>query len=384
MRPTRGDDHVVPCCRVHPDAHSEPAHGAACGRCAARGQGATHRRDHAGGPSRSLEGQTIALEVRWGEGQHERYPALAADLVQLPVDLIVAAGASPARAAKHATTTIPIVMLVGIDAVAQGLVASLAHPGGNITGLTMMSHELSGKRLELLQEAVPGLSHVALLVDAGNPNRQAHLHAHEAAARVLGIQLLPLEVRGPDDFVGAFQAATQGQAQALIMPESALFFTQRARLAELALASRLPTTSGATGYAEAGGLMHYGPDLPGSFRRVAVYVDKILKGAQPVELPVEQPMKFEPVLPTSPRESRFFMAYSHPYEGNPMPWRQSCRSRPHCTRSTNWTNEPRSLSTGARRGHTPASAFPKRSGIRPSRWPRPCRPRAWPNSYGCA
>jgi putative ABC transport system substrate-binding protein len=174
-----------------------------------------------------VEGQTIALEVRWGEGQHERYPALAADLVRLPVDLIVAAGASPARAAQHATTTIPIVMLVGIDPVAQGLVTSLARPGGNITGLTSMTRELSGKRLELLQEAVPGLSHVALLVDAGNPNRQAHLHAHEAAARRLGIQLLPLEVRGPDEFVGAFQAAMQGQAQALIMPDSALFFTQR-------------------------------------------------------------------------------------------------------------------------------------------------------------
>ena len=127
-----------------------------------------------------VEGQTVTLEVCWGEHQHERFPALAAELVQRPVDLIVAAGASPARAAQHATTTIPIVMLVGIDPVAQGLVASLAHPGGNITGLTIMTRELSGKRLELLHEAVPGLSQVALLVDAGNPNRQAHLHAHES------------------------------------------------------------------------------------------------------------------------------------------------------------------------------------------------------------
>jgi putative tryptophan/tyrosine transport system substrate-binding protein len=243
-----------------------------------------------------IEGQTIALEVRWGEGQHERYPALAADLVRLPVDLIVAAGGSPARAAQHATTTIPIVMLVGIDPVAQGLVASLARPGGNTTGLTSMTRELSGKRLELLREAVPGLSHVALLVDAGNPNRQAHLHAHEAAARGLGIRLLPLEVRSPDEFVGAIQAATQGQGQGLILPDSALFFMQRARLAELALASRLPTMAGATGYAEAGGLMHYGPDLPGSFRRVADYVDKILKGAKPADLPVEQPTTFELVI----------------------------------------------------------------------------------------
>lgn len=243
-----------------------------------------------------VEGQTVALEVRWGEHQHERFPALAADLVQRPVDLIVAAGASPARAAQHATTTIPIVMLVGIDPVTQGLVASLARPGGNITGLTVMTRELSGKRLGLLQEAVPGLSHVALLVDAGNPNRQVLLDDHEAAARVLGVKLLPLEVRGPDEFVGAFQAATQGQAQALLMAQGALFLRQRVRLAELALASRLPTMSGETGYAEAGGLMHYGPDIPGSFRRVAVYVDKILKGAQPADLPVEQPTTFELVI----------------------------------------------------------------------------------------
>jgi putative ABC transport system substrate-binding protein len=182
---------------------------------------------------------------------------------------------------------------VGDDPVAQGLVASLARPGGNITGLTVMTRELIGKRLELLTETVPGLSRMALLGDAGNPNRQAHLHAHEAAARVLGIQLLPLEVRGPDDFVGAFLTATQWQAQALLMAQGALFLRQRARLAELGLASRLPTMSSETGYAEAGGLMNYGPDIPGSFRRVAVYVDKILKGAQPADLPVEQPTTFE-------------------------------------------------------------------------------------------
>jgi putative ABC transport system substrate-binding protein len=156
-----------------------------------------------------------------------------------------------------------------------------------------MTLELSGKRLELLKEAVPGLSRVAVLIEPGSPNRQVLLDEHEAAARVLGVQLLPLEVREPDDFVGAFQAATQGQAQALIMGQSTLFFTQRARLAELALASRLPTMSGEMGYAEAGGLMHYGPDILDSFRRVAVYVDKILKGAQPADLPVEQPTTFE-------------------------------------------------------------------------------------------
>ena len=159
------------------------------------------------------------------------------------MDVIVAAGASPARAAQHATTTIPIVMLVGIDPVAQGLVASLARPGGNLTGLTMMTRELSGKRLGLLTEAVPGLSRVVLLLDAGNPNRQVLLDDHEAAARVLGVQLLPLEVRGPEEFVGAFQAARQGHAQALLMAQEALFLRQWARMAELALASRLPTMS---------------------------------------------------------------------------------------------------------------------------------------------
>jgi putative ABC transport system substrate-binding protein len=212
------------------------------------------------------------------------------------VDVIVAAGGAAARAARHATSTIPIVMLAGVDPVAQGLVTSLSHPEGNITGLTIMSRELSGKQLELLKEAVPGLARVALLVDAGSPNRQVLRDEHEAAARVLGVQLLPLEVRGPDEFVGAFQTAAQGHAQALITGQSQLFFTHRARLAELALASRLPTMSGETGYAKAGGLMYYGPDIPGSFRRVAVYVDKILTGAKPADLPVEQAMKFEFVI----------------------------------------------------------------------------------------
>jgi putative tryptophan/tyrosine transport system substrate-binding protein len=143
---------------------------------------------------------------------------------------------------------------------------------------------------------VPGLSRVVLLLDAGNPNRQVLRDDHEVAARGLGVQLLPLEVRGPDEFWGTFQAARRGDARALLMAQGALFLRQRARLAELALASRLPTLSGETGYAEAGGLMHYGPDIPGSFRRVAVYVDKILKGAQPADLPVEQPTTFELVI----------------------------------------------------------------------------------------
>jgi len=238
----------------------------------------------------------MALEIRWAVNQPERYPDLAADLVRLPVDLIVAGDTAAALAAKHATRTIPIVMAVSFDPVRDGLVTSLARPGGNITGLSIMVSDLTGKRLELLTEAVPGLSRVALLLDAGPPNWHAQLHDHEAAARGLGVQLLPLEVHGPGAFAGAFQAATQGHAQALLMVQSPLFTTHRARLAELALASRLPTMSGEVGYATAGGLMNYGPRIPEIWHRAATYVDKILKGAKPAELPVEQPMKFEFVI----------------------------------------------------------------------------------------
>jgi putative ABC transport system substrate-binding protein len=238
----------------------------------------------------------MALAIRWAENQPERYPDLAADLVRRPVDIIVAADPAAALAAKHATSTIPIVMAVSFDPVRDGLVASLARPGGNITGLSIMVPEVAGKRLELLREAVPALSHVALLLDAGPPNWHAPLHDHEAAARELGVQLLPLEVRGPDEFAGAFQAAAQRHVQALIMVQSPLFSTYRARLAELALASRLPTMAGEVGYAKAGGLMNYGPNLPESWHRAATYVHKILNGAKPADLPVEQPTKFELVL----------------------------------------------------------------------------------------
>jgi putative ABC transport system substrate-binding protein len=243
-----------------------------------------------------IEGQTIVLEIRWDEHHPERWPDLAADLVQLPVDLLVAGTTTAALAAQQATTILPIVMAVSADPVGDGLVASLARPGGNITGLSVMTYEITGKRLELLTEVVPGLTRVAFLLDAGDAQRHAQRQEHEAAARVLGVQLLPLEVRGPDEFADAFQAATQRQAQALILMQCPLFTTHRARLAELALVSRLPTMSGNVGYAQAGGLMHYGPHLPESWRRAATYVDKILKGAKPADLPVEQPMKFALVL----------------------------------------------------------------------------------------
>ena len=242
-----------------------------------------------------IEGQTMALDLRWAENQPERYPDLATALVRLPVDVIVAGDTAGALATKHATSTIPIVA-ISFDAVRDGLVASLARPGGNLTGLSMMVPEVAGKRLELLREAVPGLARVALLLDTGPPNWHAQRHDHEAAARGLGVQLLPLEVRGPDEFAGAFQAATQGHAQALIMVQSPLCSYYRVRLAELALASRLPTMSGEVGYAKAGGLMNYGPHIPESWHRAATYVDKILKGTKPADLPVEQPTKFELII----------------------------------------------------------------------------------------
>jgi len=242
-----------------------------------------------------IEGQTITLEVRWAENHPERYPALVADLVRLPVDILVAGDTAAAVAAQHATRTMPIVA-ISFDAVRDGLVTSLARPGGNLTGLSIMVPALSGKRLELLTEAVPGLARVALLLDVGPPHWHAQLHDHEAAPRGLGVQLLALEVRGPDEFAGAFQAATQGHAQALLMVQSPLFKTHMARLAELALASRLPTMSGEVGYAQAGGLMNYGSHIPDSWYRAATYVDKILKGAKPADLPVEQPTKFEFVI----------------------------------------------------------------------------------------
>ena len=243
-----------------------------------------------------VEGQTIALDIRWDEHHPERWPALAADLVRLRVDLIVAGTVAAIRAAQHATRTIPIVMATSADPVGDGLVASLARPGGNITGLSGMGSELTGKRLELLTAAVPGLARVALLLDAGDPRRHVRLHAHEAAARGLGVQLLPLAVRGPEEFVGAFQAARAGQAQALIMQGSPLFSVHRARLAELALASRLPTMAADVGYAAAGGLMDYGANQVANWHRTATYVHKILHGAKPGDLPVEQPMTFKLVL----------------------------------------------------------------------------------------
>ena len=244
-----------------------------------------------------VEGQNIVLVFPSVEvTSSERLADAAAELVRLKVDVIVTATTVGARAAGVATKTIPIVMAVVNDPVAAGLVVSLARPGGNITGQSLISPELGGKRLQLLKEVVPGLSRIAVLSYPTNLTIATQLRELEAAARALGVQLQVLEVRDARDFERAFDAATRGGAGAVLTLDDPLPYTYRTRIAELAAKSRLPTVSGLTGFAEAGGLMVYGPNVPDLWRRAATYVDKILKGAKPADLPVEQPTKFELVI----------------------------------------------------------------------------------------
>jgi putative ABC transport system substrate-binding protein len=244
-----------------------------------------------------VEDQNVVLEWRWDEDKSERYAAMAVDLLKLNVDLIVAGTTVASMAAKNATKTISIVMAAtGLgDPVELGLIRSFARPGWNVTGLVLQTNELPGKRLELLKATVPGLARVALLWNR-NPLSPTMVKEHEAAARTLGLHLSRLEVRGPEDFEAAFQAAVRGRAQGLMMIQGPLYFVHAVQIATLALKSGLPTISGETIYAQAGGLMNYGPNIPDSWRRAAVYVDKILKGAKPADLPVEQPTKFELVI----------------------------------------------------------------------------------------
>jgi len=242
-----------------------------------------------------VEGKTILLEVRWDEDQPERWPEQIAALVRLPVDVIVAGTTGTARAAQRATRTIPIVFAVSADPVADGLVSSLARPGGNLTGSSMMNSDLAGKRMVLLREAIPGLSRVALILDIGSPQWAAELREQQAAARSAGLQLLPIKVTSPDDFAGAIRAASQERAQALVVMQSALLVINAAKLADLALANRLPTMFG-TGdgqVAQAGALMTYGASIAQRWNRAATYVHRILQGAKPGDLPVEQPTRFE-------------------------------------------------------------------------------------------
>ena len=244
-----------------------------------------------------VEGQNIVIEFRNAEGRVERLPDLAAELVRLKVDAIVAAPNAAIEAVRRATRTIPIVMAASEDPVGSGFVFSLARPGGNITGVTGMAPELSGKRLELLKEVVPKLSQVAILWDPDGPASAVQLRESEVAARALGVELQSLSLRGPSpDFESAFRAATTARAGALITVNSPLTIGHRIRIIELAAKSHLPALYGFREFVEAGGLMAYGASLPDTHPRAALYVDRILKGAKPADLPVEQPTKFELVI----------------------------------------------------------------------------------------
>ena len=246
-----------------------------------------------------VEGRNLVMEYRDAEGRFERYPALAADLVALKVDVIVASGTLAALAVKRATKSIPIVFPTVGDAVADGLVTTLARPGGNVTGLSNRTPELVGKCLELLQQAFPRVSRVAILWQPGAFAERTGTEVRsraEVAGRALGMRLRFVETRGPEDFDKAFSNIGREHADALIVMSTAMFNTERRRLVDLAAKIRLPVVYGARESVDVGGLMSYGPNLADSFRRAAVYVDKILKGTKPGDLPVEQPTKFELVI----------------------------------------------------------------------------------------
>jgi len=243
-----------------------------------------------------VEGQNIAIESRWADSQDDRLPALAADLLRSKVDVIVAETGAATRAVQLTTRTIPIVMTLVNDPVGSGLVASLARPGGNVTGLTVISPDLLGKRLELLKAVVPKLSRVALLRNPGNPAATAMLREAEAAAQALGVRLQTLEARNPPEIDSAFAAMTRERAGALLILPDSIFLSQRSQIAELAVKRRLPSIRQSSAFAEAGGLMSYGANYLDLERRAATFVDKILKGAKPADLPVEQPAKFELVI----------------------------------------------------------------------------------------
>jgi putative ABC transport system substrate-binding protein len=246
-----------------------------------------------------VEGQNIVIEYRSADGRIERFPQLANELVSLSLDLIVAPNTPAARAAQRVTTTIPIVVPVMGDPVADGLVASLARPGGNITGLTFLGPELASKRLGLLKQALPNASRVGALWHPGaygERTTREMLQATEAAARTLAVELQLVEVRGVDEFDRAFSAMTGNHADALLVLPSPMFFSEGKQIVDLAMKHRLPSISMARELAEVGGLMAYGASLTDLQRRAATYVDKILKGAKPADLPVEQPTKFEFVI----------------------------------------------------------------------------------------
>jgi putative ABC transport system substrate-binding protein len=240
-----------------------------------------------------VEGQNIAIEFRYAEEKPERLPALAAEMVRLKVDVIVTGGPTATRTAKETTNTVPIVMSQDSDPVGNGFVASLARPGGNITGLATLSPELSGKRLELLKEIVPKLNRVAVLGTSTNPGNAQGLKETELAAKAFRVQLQYLDVRDPKDIEIAFREASREQADAVLVLGGPVVLPQRTKVAELAVKNRLPAIYNRPEFVEAGGLVSYSASYTDMSRRAATYVDKILKGAKPADLPVEQPTKFE-------------------------------------------------------------------------------------------
>jgi putative ABC transport system substrate-binding protein len=239
-----------------------------------------------------IEGRTVAIDYRWAEGSESRYGAIAAEFAKLKVSAIVTVGG---EAAKQATSSIPIVAALVADPVAQGLVASIARPGGNFTGMSIQSTDLAGKRLELLREVVPRVRRLAILEYVGHSGTTLEIHGLQAAAMTFGIETIKLPIRNADDITPAFDALSK-RAEALYVPANPLANANRIRINELAQAERAPTMHGFREYVETGGLMSYGPNTPELFRRAAEYVDKILRGAKLGDLPIEQPTKFDLVI----------------------------------------------------------------------------------------
>jgi putative tryptophan/tyrosine transport system substrate-binding protein len=242
-----------------------------------------------------IEGRNVAIEVRWAAGRSERFAEIAAEFVRLKVDVILTHTTPPVLAAKQATSSIPIVFATAGDPVGTGVVASLARPGGNVTGLSSQHTDTIGKRLELLREVMPGLRRLAIMANVGSRYAVLELSEVQAAARSLGLDIAAVEVRQEEDMAAAFEAIG-GRADALYVVPDPLINSNRVRLNALALAARLPTMHGFREFADAGGLMSYGPNWPDMFRRAGDYVDKILRGAKPADIPVEQPTKFDLVI----------------------------------------------------------------------------------------
>jgi putative ABC transport system substrate-binding protein len=243
-----------------------------------------------------IEGQNLSVEYRFAEGDQKQLPEIAMELVRLGLEVIVAESSPAIQAAKNATQSIPIVMATSIDPVQSGFVESLSRPAGNVTGMSLLTAELSGKRLQLLTEIVPGLSRVVALLNSANPAATLSLRQTQAAAQSLGIELHPVEVRTPDEFESAFAAITALRARAIIILPDGLLYNQHARIVAFAATSRLPALYPEKEVVQDGGLIAYGPSIPASFRRAAAFVDKILRGAKPADLPVEQPTKFDLVI----------------------------------------------------------------------------------------